>query len=285
MKRWFWALALLLSPLAPAQISCGSGFTASGACSIGSGSTSFSNPSGSNNPATESGGVITIMPSGCGHCASNLWYNTKQNVQNFNTSFTFVPNDSSGLGFAIQNTSLTNNGAAGLSLSAGASGELGLSQFDSTGGPNNIFYLKFDRYFGNLTQLYIQDQCPSQNPGANCNEVIPVSWQNALLPAQFSLSPINLASNAPYTASITYDGFNLCMSLTDSAANSYGPKCWKVNIPGIVGGTTAYVGFGASTGLTNSTAGTISNFAFASGSNAIKPTQAAGHTTFAGTMH
>jgi hypothetical protein len=271
MKSWVVAVALLLIPVAGAQISCGSGFTSSGACSLSSMNTITGGAS-----VTESGGVITLMSNDCSHCVTDLWYSTKQNIGNFSTSFSFTPNNSSGMAFGIQNVSV---------CSGGASGELGMSQFDGSGGPNNIFYIKFDLFYGSLTQIYIMEQCTSQGTGGNCNEVLPLSWQDSLLPVQFSLSPVSLTSNAPYTANITYDGYNFCMTLSDSASNSYGPKCWKVNIPAIVGGTTAYVGFGASTGVTNTTPGTLNNWAFASGANALNPTQAGGHTVFAGTMH
>jgi hypothetical protein len=271
-------LLLLALPAAMAQISCGSGFNASGACSLGSGSTQFNNGGGL---MTESAGVITQMPASCGHCVATMWYNTVQNIQQFTTSFKFVPNDSAGMAFAIQNTNINNNGT-GNNMTAGASGELGVIQYCCSGTPNNLFHLDFDRQYGSLWQVYPQFTC-NVNPSAGFSCAGQNSLWNTLASSAFSLSPVNLANNGPYTASVTYDGYNFCMTLSDTVSNTYGPSCLKVNIPAMVGGNTAYVGFGVSTGTSNSFAGTLSSWTFTSGSPTLVTTQRRG--SFAGSMH
>jgi Legume lectin domain len=267
-------LLCLIAVSAHAQISCGSGFTSSGACSLSAFPGSATNIINSRPPGSVnlSGSTILLIPTSCDHCAATMFYGTLQDITHFTTSFQFTPNDSAGLAFAIQNVTINNNGT-GYGLVAGASGEMGLAQFCCSGGPNNIFYIKFDRFYGNLTQLTLQMQCPSTGTGGNCNETYGQSLYNALLPLQYSISPVNLASNGPYTATLTYDSQNFCMTIVDSAGtpNSYS-QCWKVNIPGIVGGNTAYVGFGSSTGLTNTYATTMNTWTFSSGSPTLNAT-------------
>ena len=49
-------------------------------------------------------------------------------------------------------------------------------------------------------------------------------------------------------AHITYDGTNLSMTLTDALTLATWSTSWPINIPSIVGGNTAYVGFTGGTG-------------------------------------
>jgi hypothetical protein len=276
MRKSLWLLIAVVSLLgthrAHAQISCGSGFAASGACSLGSGSIfnalgqnwqNGANTCSTASPAV-SGGVVTLQCTPCGHCVGNMWATTKQPINSFSTTFTFVPNDSAGMVFSIQNA---NNGTSGSGsgLSAGASAEMGVMQFCCFGNPNNIFALKYYRFGENTTQIYngAPGQCMEQ-AGFNCagsNTQFGNGGQ-ILSPSEFAMSPINWSNNGPFTATITYDGVNLCQTVTDTASNQYGPQCFKVDIPALVGANTAYVGFGTSTGSNNSVAGTLNNFTF-----------------------
>ena len=49
-------------------------------------------------------------------------------------------------------------------------------------------------------------------------------------------------------AHIVYDGTNLTMTLTDTVTNGTVTEVFPVNIPSIVGSSTAYVGFTGGTG-------------------------------------
>lgn len=49
-------------------------------------------------------------------------------------------------------------------------------------------------------------------------------------------------------ADIFYDGTALVMTLTDTQTNVSVNESFDVNIPGVVGGNSAYVGFTAGTG-------------------------------------
>src|SRR4030095_16240037 len=61
-------------------------------------------------------------------------------------------------------------------------------------------------------------------------------------------SGIDLHSGDVVKLHMSYDGANLAMSLTDVVTNTTFTTTWAVNIPGTLGGTTAYAGFTAGTG-------------------------------------
>jgi len=50
---------------------------------------------------------------------------------------------------------------------------------------------------------------------------------------------------------MTYDGTKLTMTITDTVTNATFTTSWTINIPAIVGGNTAYVGFTGGTGRPN----------------------------------
>jgi hypothetical protein len=58
---------------------------------------------------------------------------------------------------------------------------------------------------------------------------------------------INLLSGDSMAVHLTYDGSNLAMTITDQVTAATWSCVWHVNIPQIVGGNTAYVGFTGST--------------------------------------
>jgi hypothetical protein len=60
---------------------------------------------------------------------------------------------------------------------------------------------------------------------------------------------VNLRSGDTFKAHITYDGTTLTLALTDQVNTTQTfTTSWKVNIPSVVGGSTAYVGFTGGTG-------------------------------------
>jgi hypothetical protein len=59
-------------------------------------------------------------------------------------------------------------------------------------------------------------------------------------------------------AHMVYDGANLTMTLTDTITNGTVTEVFPVNIPSLVGGNTAYVGFTGSTGSTAATQNVLS---------------------------
>jgi hypothetical protein len=128
--------------------------------------------------------------------------------------------------FTIQNQGLTALGGRG--------GQLGY------GGIGQSVAIKFDLY-NNLGE-------GSDSTGLYTDGAGP------FLPSvDLTSTGINLHSGDYIDAHITYDGAVLAMTLKDEVTLATWSHTWPVNIPAIVGGPTAYVGFtGATGGATSS---------------------------------
>ena len=62
-------------------------------------------------------------------------------------------------------------------------------------------------------------------------------------------SGVNLHSGDVFQVHLSYNGTNLAMTITDvSTASTFSQTFQNINIPGTVGGNTAYVGFTGGTG-------------------------------------
>jgi hypothetical protein len=160
--------------------------------------------------------------------AGSAFYATPVNIQQFTTNFTFQLSNPNGDGitFTIQNNSPTALGASGGSL-----GYAGISKSVA---------IKFDLFNNqgegvDSTGLYTDGAVPTV-PSIN-----------------LSGTGINLHSGDFINAALTYNGTTLTMTLTDGITLATWSQSFTINIPAIVGGNTAYVGFtGGSGGLTSS---------------------------------
>ena len=110
----------------------------------------------------------------------------------------------------------------------------GSSTSGTLGIPNSVA-VKFDLYNNggegnNSTGLYTDGASPTT-------------------PAVTLGGGVNLHSGDIFSVQISYDGMNLTMTITDTTntADTF-TQSWPVNIPSVVGGDTAYVGFTAGTG-------------------------------------
>jgi hypothetical protein len=76
-------------------------------------------------------------------------------------------------------------------------------------------------------------------------------------------TPVELTTNGPIQVMLTYDSIskNLVETLTDSAGNTFTHTYPGIDIPAIVGGNTAYVGFTGGTGAATAYQ-TVLNFTF-----------------------
>jgi hypothetical protein len=64
-----------------------------------------------------------------------------------------------------------------------------------------------------------------------------------------SSTGINLHSNDPIHAHMVYDGSTITMTLTDTVTDAtWSHYFYGVNLPSLVGGSTAYIGFTGGTG-------------------------------------
>jgi hypothetical protein len=267
-----WALA---PPSAQAQvINCPSGFSSSGACGvslIGAGGEPWAIVGGQNGSSPRlNGSQVLLVPNGAVHVGLSLNYQTQVNVQAFAASFTFVPNGWN-ISFVINNSN-NNPIFNGNNFSAGAGCEADFFQgFSQAAPPNNVFALELDSYSpltesGSFTyssaQIYQSGQSPClPNLGGTDFTYVPID--------KISTSPVPLDSPADaqgtstghtYSATISYDGSSLTLNLYDVTAGGScpGPSCFThtwtedglgnpLDIPSIVGGDLAWVGFGGGT--------------------------------------
>jgi hypothetical protein len=168
------------------------------------------------------GGLLQLTDGGTGEERS-AWFTTKVPVGNFITNFTFQQLNASadGMTFAIQGNNIWALGDGG--------GGLGYE------GIANSVAVKFDLYNNagegiDSTGLYTDGAAPT----------VPS--------VDLSTTGINLHSGDIMDAQLVYDGTNLTMTLTDTVTNATVTEVFPVNIPSIVGSSTAYVGFTGGTG-------------------------------------
>ena len=155
----------------------------------------------------------------------SAFFTAPLNVQQFTADFSFQLTNPKADGFTF---TLQGDGPTAL---GGAGGGLG------SNGMAKSVAVKFDLYNNagegpDSTGLYLNGANPEM-PAIN-----------------LSTTGINLHSGDIFNAQMTYDGTTLTVLITDTVTNATATQSYAVNIPGIVGGSTAYVGFtGASGGL------------------------------------
>jgi Legume lectin domain len=185
-----------------------------------------------NGGANISGNVLQLTDGGMEE-ARSVWFSTKVPVNSFTTDFTFqlLNPAADGFTFTIQNVGTGAVGALG--------GGLGYQ------GIGKSVAVKFDLYSNNgegpnSTGLYKNGAAPT-TPAIDLTS-----------------SGINLHSGDVMHAHMFYDGTALVMTLTDTQTNASATESFDVNIPGAVGGNSAYVGFTAGTGGLGATQNIVS---------------------------
>ena len=171
--------------------------------------------------------------------AGSGWFTNPLNIQTFSTTFTFQITNTT--------TSATGNGLTFVLQNAGTNA-LGPSGGGLGYGPDNVnnpdpspnapiaksVAIKFDTVNNagegtNSTGFYINGASPTT-------------------PAATLGGGVNLHSGDIFNVVVSYDGTKLKMIITDTNTAQTCTQSWAVNIPGIVGGNTAYAGFTAATG-------------------------------------
>ena len=204
---------------------------ASGTYIIGSGGGSINYGSGFtttgltlNGSAKLNGARLRLTDTGSNE-AGSAFATAAINVQSFTTDFSFQltnPN-ADGFTFTIQGNKPTALGSPGGNLAYGGIGK--------------SVAVKFDLYNGagegpNSTGIYMNGAVPT-------------------VPAITLGGGVNLHSGDPFNVHLSYDGATLKMTITDVNDSSFNfSTSWSVNIPNIVGGNTAFVGFTGATGGT-----------------------------------
>ena len=179
------------------------------------------------------GSGIQLTDGGMTEAAAG-WFPTPVNVQGFSTDFTFQQSQVSvpvgdGLTFTIQGVGTTAIGPNGGGLGYGA---------QLPGNPLGIarsVAVKFDLFSNahegnNSTGLYTNGASPTT-------------------PAVTLGGGVNLQNPNVYAVHISYDGATLTMTITDTTdVTKTFTTSWAIDIPGTVGGNTAWVGFTGGTG-------------------------------------
>jgi Chitobiase/beta-hexosaminidase C-terminal domain/Legume lectin domain/Putative Ig domain len=198
---------------------------------------------GSNDASQYNGAVVDVTSGTVGqHEAGAVWYSARQSVTSFTTDFTFqIAPGGYGMAFVLQND------PRGLSAVADANG-LGYLTYTYNNPDNAIadsVAIVFNATPNSSTSGYWIGANPSViglyiNGGPFIN--------NGILPVN-DLTPqgINLNSGDVMSAHVVYDGTVLSIQLTDTSTGAKASFSWPVNIPAVVGSSTAYVGFGAGT--------------------------------------
>ena len=199
------------------------------------------------NGTTLSGSAIQLTNS-TSQSANNAWYKTPVNVQAFTTTFTWnaicpasPATCGDGMGFMI--ISDPNSTPAGYTYSGFSGGQFSWSQCTTPPAgcaSINSILVKFDlvdnqagTFGANLTGFYSAGEWP-QYPNPSYD---------------MSGSGINMQSGHLMSATLTYDGATLTETVTDTATGATYTKTYSgVNIPSLVAGNTAYVGFGGGSG-------------------------------------
>jgi hypothetical protein len=199
-----------------------------------------------NGSAVLSGTTLQLTDDAQLNEAGSAWFPVPLGIATFHTSFTLRFRWTGGrlaygAAFCLQNLPTTTPTgdhqwlSGGPNVVANAAGGLGFS------GPTNAVggqlsglqrsaCIKFDTftYGGNVTGLYLGYTDPR--------------------PTGVRIRGVDLLKGHPVRASLTYDGQLLVLTLLDTKTRGVFTHSWPVNLPAAVGGTTAYVGFTASTG-------------------------------------
>src|SRR6202035_5504128 len=180
-----------------------------------------------NGNAAISGTALSLTTTNPTFQKGSAWLPTELNVQKFTTDFTFQLSAGSptadGFTFAIQGNTTAALGGSG--------GKLGYGTIAKS------VAVKFDLYNNvgegpDSTGLYLNGPDPT-TPAVDMTS-----------------SGVDLHSGHVFSVHMVYDGTNLTMTITDTTNTALTfTQTWQaVNIPGILGANTAFVGFTGGTG-------------------------------------
>jgi hypothetical protein len=196
--------------------------------------------------AAFSGSAINLTPLSTEHQAGGAWYTAPQNITSFTTDFTFQLTVGSvggistqGITFSVQNSNSTTNPQNYGTNATEDANLMGYGAYNAQIPMGNSIAVKFDLSGANGQERYPAGRTPSTT-GLYING----GPAGGLVP-EIDLNPsgVNLHSGDIMAAHIVYDGSILTMTLRDTATNAQFRQSWPIDIPSIVGGSTAYVGF------------------------------------------
>lgn len=192
-----------------------------------------------NGSAALNGSSLRLTTTG-DNLAGSAWYPTAVNVQAFSTDFTFQQANpasnciADGFAFVVQNEGTTALGPSGGGLGYGPDNPTYPSGSSNAPIAKSVA-IKFDLY---------------NNAGEGPNSTgIYTNGASPTIPAVTLGGGVDLHSGDIFHVHTSYDGTTLTMTITATAntAQTF-TTSWPINIPGTVGGNTAYVGFTGGTG-------------------------------------
>jgi hypothetical protein len=162
---------------------------------------------------------------------ASAFYSTARNIQSFSNDFSFQLTNpgADGIVFVIQNIGVTALGGGGGGLGYGSAIP------NDPPGIGKSIAVKFDLF---------------NNAGEGTNSIgLYTNGASPTFPATTLAGGIDLHSGHVFNVHMTYNGSTLTMTITDASApaNTF-TVGWTVNIPSIVVGNSAYIGFTAATG-------------------------------------
>jgi len=215
----------IASGMTPSDIGLGAyTITSGGAGTINYGNGLSSSSLRLNGTATMNSSRLRLTDGGPGE-AGSAWYATKLNVQAFTQDFSFQLTNphADGITFTIQNSGPTALGGSG--------GYLGYAPMSPS------VAVKFDL---------------ANNAGEGIDST--GIYTDGALPYVPAInlvgSGIDLHSSHVFNVHMVYDGITLTMQITDANTLQTFITSWTIDIPGTVGGTTAYAGFTGASGQT-----------------------------------
>lgn len=269
-------------------------FASSGGCQVSYGGTPGTGVFRINDAGSGSGELsaptVTLLNAGVAHVGIALLYQFPVNVQGFTTNFKFVPNGQN-VGLVFTNNTNSAGGSTTTQFAGGAGCEAGLIQAFVSPQINNTFGLVLDSYSpltngGSFTYSSAQTYQAIQSP-CNPNDGGPSFWFTTKL----STSPVPLNSPAgtqnsttgdTYSATLTYDGSTLTLTMFDVTASGSCPgascftQTWtNLSIPSLVAATTGYIGIISAPGSATIGPLTISAYSYTVTSPTATPSFAA----------
>jgi hypothetical protein len=179
--------------------------------------------------------------------AGAAWYAAPVNVQTFSTNFMLQLTNAqaNGLTFCIQNQPSILNApfdTSGVGGSYVSGGPTAIANYGSALGYGYIpAGVGTGTTGGLVSSVAVTFNLTDNGTGLYKDGVIPTG-------SDTTITGLSLASGDPLSVAIAYDGTTLSMTITDTKTHGSFSKNWAVNIPTIVGGNTAYVGFTGGTG-------------------------------------
>jgi hypothetical protein len=198
-------------------------------------------------------GVGQLTDGGGGE-AGSFFSNQKTDVRSFTTMFTFQMSPGTspmadGMTFTIQSNSPNAIGFTGGGLGYGS--DTPVSQGGAVGIPHSVA-VKFD-LFSNQGEGFDSTGIFSAGRSPTIRDPALPGTPTPLIPDQtvdMSSSGIQLQSGDVFQVTLTYDGTTLNETITDETLSGHPSftTSYAVNIPALVGGDTAFVGFSGGTG-------------------------------------